>query len=342
MQRSDEISPSQGWSAVLCVAEPERGAFFPASTLQRLEARCDVRIVDRQVLDSAHGFAQSFDGVQIAITSWGFPSLSAERLVLAPQLRLVTHTGSSVKFLVTDEFWTSGVRISQAGAAMAASVAELSLAFTLALLRRIPEQDHALHDGSEWQVARTARRGVEIAGARVGVVGASRTGRSYVERCQALGADVLVHDPYLRHDDPLSDRSATLESLLASCDVVAIHAPLTEESKGMLGRGQLASIRDGGVVVNTARSPLVDMDALYDEAASGRLDVALDVFDVEPLPPDDRWRALPNVLLTPHLGGASVQSRLRAGQIVVSEIERFISGRALEHEVHRPALERIG
>lgn len=328
--------------ALLCVAEPEYSAFFPPETLRRLESLCEVRQVSGASIDTAEGFAGALADVSIAITSWGFPALSVERLVAAPRLGLVMHTGSSVKSLVTDEFWSSGVRISQAGDAMAPAVAELSLACTLALLRRLPTLDHALHAGVEWDAARSARRGLEIAGSRIGVIGASRTGRCYIDLCLALGALVSVYDPYVNAGDALHHRSVPLDDLLRSSDVVAIHAPVTEQTRGMLGRAQLALIRDGAAVVNTARSALLDMDAIYDEAASSRIDVAMDVFDVEPLPLADRWRALPNVLLTPHLGGASVQSRLRAGRIVVAEIERFINAQPLEHEVDQAALERIG
>jgi phosphoglycerate dehydrogenase-like enzyme len=328
--------------ALACVAEPERSAFFPEDTLQRLESICDVRLVEGEAINTDRGFALAMEDVRIAITSWSFPRLTTQRLAVAPRLGLVMHTGSSVKFLVSDAFWGSGIKISQAGDAMSSAVAELSLAFTLALLRRLPSLDHALHDGADWSGARSARRGLEIAGARVGVIGASRTGRSYVEKCRALGADVIVYDPYLSTSDPLAERAVSLDELLRSSDVVAIHAPSTDETRGLLSRDRLALVRDGAVIVNSARAALVDMDALYDEAASGRIDVALDVFDVEPLPQRDRWRSLPNVLLTPHLGGASVQSRRRGGQIVVSEVERFLNGQPLEHEVHRTALERIG
>lgn len=342
MQPGKAEPSSDSLGALMCVAEPERTAFFPPATLQRLESLCELRVVDVESINTDQGFRRAIEDVDIAITGWHFPTLTAERLAVAPRLSLVMHSGSSVKFLVSDAFWARGIKISQAGDAMAPAVAEFSLAFTLALLRCLPSLDHALHDGAEWDVARAARRGMEIAGSTVGVIGASRTGRSYMEKCLALGADLRVYDPYLGTNDPYAEHSVALDELLRSSDVVAIHAPSTAQTQGMVGREQLALVRDGGVIVNTARSALIDMDALHDEISSGRLDAALDVFDVEPLPQQDRWRSLPNVLLTPHLGGATVQSRRRAGQIVVAEIERFIAGLPLEHEVDRAALERIG
>ena len=98
----------------------------------------------------------------------------------------------------------------------------------------------------------------------------------------------------------------------------------------------------GHAFVNTARSTIVDMEALYREVSSGRIDAALDVFDSEPLPAGDPWRSLPNVLLTPHLGGATADSRRRAGQIVVDELRRFAAGEPMEHALSRADLERMG
>lgn len=340
MQRGSGRPATRDWVAVLCTEPPEHSAFFPPATLQRLEELCEVRLASPD--SGIDGFAEALAGVHIAITSWRFPPLSEERLAAAPELRFVMHTGSSVKFLVTDEFWRRGLRISQAGAAMAPAVAELSLAFTLAMLRRLPRLDHALRDGADWYAARSAPRGHEVAGSRIGVVGASRTGRRFVELCLALGADVRVYDPYVEPSDPLESRRLPLDELLAWSDVVTVHAPATEETRGLLSRKRLALLRDGAAVVNTARSSLVDVDALYDEAASGRLDVATDVYETEPLPSEDRWRRLPNVLLTPHLGGATAQSRRRAGEIVVSEIERFIADKPLEHEIVPSSLGRLG
>lgn len=152
----------------------------------------------------------------------------------------------------------------------------------------------------------------------------------------------MVYDPYVAETDPLGPLCVALPELLASSDVVALHAPATEETRGLIGAAEIAAIRDGGLFVNTARPTIVDMDALYDAVASGRIDAALDVFDAEPLPGGDRWRALPNVLLTPHLAGATADSRRRAGRIVVDEVRRHLRGEPLVHALSRADLERMG
>lgn len=324
---------------LMSIEATERAAFFPAASLAALsQLTSDVDIVvPHDVRESA-----ALERAEIAIVAWGFPRLDAEMLHRMPRLRLVVNAASSVRGLVSDAFWSTGIPISQAGAAMSPAVAEMSLTLTLSLLRRVPRMDHALRDGDPWSSARAIPRAQEISGSRIGVVGASRTGRAYIRMCEALGADVRVFDPYLPTGDRLSDRSVGLDQLLATSDVVAIHAPATAETAGMIGRRELASMPDGAALVNTARASLVDDVALFDEVASGRLDAALDVFADEPLPDDDPWRRLPNALLTGHVAGATRESRARAGRIVIDEISRFLAHEELQHRVTREALERMG
>ncbi|MFE9040721.1 hydroxyacid dehydrogenase [Streptomyces sp. NPDC007818] len=327
---------------LLSVPAHERDAFFPPDTLATLRALGDVTTVEPSALAPADAFHAAAGDAQVLVTAWGFPRLDAERLALVPDLRFVMHAASSLHALVTDAFWATGVPVSQAGAAMAPAVAELSLTFTLSLLRRTHRLDHALRTGADWETARRVVRAQEIEGARIGVVGASRTGRRYIQACEALGAEIRIHDPYLAPPDPLAALATPLRDLLAWSDVVAVHAPATPETHGMIGAAEIAAMRDGSLFVNTARPSLVDMDALYEAVAASRIDAALDVFETEPLPTDDRWRALPNVLLTPHLAGASARSRRRAGRIVVDEIRRHLTGEPLQHALTRHDVKRMG
>lgn len=324
---------------LLSIPPRELPAFFPADALDALStfaSRLDI-VDPADIEDSAAASA-----AEIAIVAWGFPRLDDRMLRRIPGLRLVINAASSVRSLVSADFWHSGIPLTQAGAAMSPAVAEMSLTLTLSLLRRVHRMDHALRAGESWTVARDIPRGREISGCRIGVIGASRAGREYIRLCIALGADVVVYDPYIPADDPLIGRSRSLDEVLEGVDVLAIHAPATVETEGLVGRRQLAALPDGAVVVNTARASIVDADALFQEVASGRLDAALDVFDDEPLPEHDRWRSLPNALLSGHVSGATRESRLRAGRLVVDELSRFLNGADLRHRVTADALERMG
>ncbi|OLF14554.1 3-phosphoglycerate dehydrogenase [Actinophytocola xinjiangensis] len=288
-------------------------------------------------MDDPAGLADALPGTEILVTGWGLPALGAELLDRAPNLRLVAHLGASVKFLVTEELFARGVRVTQAGQAMARPVAEVALAFTLSLLHQLPRFDHALHTGARWAAAEQAPARHEILDCPIGVVGASRTGRAYLDLVRALGARVSISDPHCT-DEPV----LPLEDLLTSSRIVALHAPVLPETHHLLGARELALLPDGAGVVNTARSWLVDERALLAELRTGRLDAALDVFDDEPLPPDHEFRRLPNVLLTPHQAAGTVEGRVRQGRIVLAEIDRYRAGQPLRHEVTPDQLPRIG
>ncbi|MFJ3667197.1 hydroxyacid dehydrogenase [Streptomyces sp. NPDC090106] len=327
--------------AVVAVPPRLREEFFAPAAWKRLTAVADVAVLD------AHGdrtaLAALLPGARILVTAWGTARIDGELLTAGDRLRLVAHTGGAVSPYVGPELLERGVRVTQAGAAMARPVAEVALTFTLALLHRVHRFDHALRGGQPWDTAAAAPPRHEILGCPVGVIGASRTGRAYLALVQALGARVSVHDPLLGAEEAerLQVERVSLEQLLARSRVVAVHAPALPETRHLLGRRELALMPDGALLVNTARSWLVDEEALVDELRTGRIDAALDVYDREPLPVDHPLRALPNVLLTPHQAAATVQGRQALGESTVAEIERFTAGRPLLHEIDAAALRRV-
>ena len=313
---------------------------FPPESLDALRQLGEVRIGEPADVQDLDAFKEAMDGVAIAVTAWGFPRLDRAHLDAAPGLEFVMHAASSVQSLVSDAFWEAGIPVSSRATPW-------------------PRRWRSFHSPSPWRCCAApsawttpSERGWpgmtpgsfhgagKFRGARIGVVGASRTGREYIRMCRALGADIRVYDPYLSPSDPLHEVSVPLGELLEESQVLALHAPATPQSRGMLGAAEFALMQDGAMVVNTARAELLDAEALYRELASGRLDAALDVFEVEPAA--ERWLQLPNVLLTPHLGGATVESRRRAGTIVVQEIRRFLSGQPLNNALTKSDLARMG
>ncbi|APZ35709.1 3-phosphoglycerate dehydrogenase [Microbacterium aurum] len=278
---------------------------------------------------------------RVVVTSWGAAPFTAELLDALPALGLVAHTGASVRALVTDEVFDRDVLVTQAGTGMARSVAEVSLAFTLALLHRVPRMHNALRDGSAaWHRPESAGVQHEILGAPIAVVGASRTGRAYLELIGALGAEPLLVDPTLGAQEAaaLGAELVGLDEALTRARIVALHAPSLPVTHRMLGARELALMPDGAGLVNTARSWLVDERALLRELETGRIDAAIDVFDEEPLPAGSPLRRLPNVLLTPHRAAGTWEGRLRQGRIVADEIEAFARRVPLRHTVSREPL----
>lgn len=297
------------------------------------------RLTGLGTLVRAEGDAGARRRADILVTGWGSAPLPAHRADTG-RLRFVVHSAGTIRRLVPKSLVADGVRLSHAAAGMARSVAELALYFTLSHLRDPHTVSRTMRRDRDWRRATPAGLGQTVADTRIG---ASQVGRVYIELVRALGAVVPVYDPYLSAADAerLGVVPTPLEELLRGCPVVALHAPVTDESRGMLSAERLALIPDGGILVNTARSALLDGAALVRELRSGRLSAALDVFDEEPLPADSELWGLPNVTLTPHIGAVTLHSRRAQGAIVVEEVERFCRGAALEHEIHQATYDRL-
>lgn len=333
--------PRRSLVEALVVMPPELRELILGPSWARLERVARIRTLDRPA--DGRALVDAAGDAEVLVTSWGQVPLDAAVLDAAPRLRLVAHAAASVKHMVTPETFRRGVRVTQAGVAMARPVAEVALALTLAMLHRVHRFDHALHAGETWENAQRAPLRHEMSGSVIGVVGASRTGRAYIAMARALGAVVLVHDPFVdsAEAERLGVRAVDLEELLRTSRVVVLHAPSLPETRRMIGARQLALMPDGGALVNTARSWLVDEAALLAELRTGRLDAGIDVFDDEPLPVDSPFRALPNVMLTPHQAAGTIESRQAMGALVVDEIERYAAGEPLLHEVTEPVLARM-
>lgn len=273
---------------------------------------------------------------EILVTSWGTPRLpAAVDRAAGDRLAFVGHTAGSVRALAPREL-VGDVAVSQAAYGMADAVAELALTLCLVLLRHVHHYDRTLQTSGDWQQAQAPGLGRALAEQRIGVVGASRVGVSFIEMVRGLGArDVRLADPYVDagRAAALGVRLVPLDELFAGCDVVALHAPATPETHHLVGARQLAALPDGAVLVNTARSAVVDTEALVAELRTGRISAGLDVFDTEPLPVDSPLRGLPNVVVTPHQAGATAEARALQGRVVVDEIARFVAGEPLQHQV---------
>ena len=312
-----------------------QGELFDRSRIERLRSIAELA----SATDTRHP-DDRFD-YDVVVTGWGSQPFPNTRPAASP-LALVAHSAGTIRRIVPRDLMAEGVRVTQAASGMAVSVSELALTFAISLLRNLQLVDRSMVR-RDWDAALSHPLGQTIAGARIGVIGASRVGRAYIEHVVGMGAEVVVSDPYL----PLAEANEMgvelvgLDHLFATSRVVALHAPVTSETVGMVSRERLASIPDGGIIINTARAAIVDMPALVDELRSGRLSAALDVFDAEPLPSDSALWDLPNVILTPHIGAVTVHSRAMQGDVVVDEIERFLNGSALVFEVTPDNYDRL-
>jgi len=230
------------------------------------------------------------------------------------------------------------------------AVADLTVAFMLALARHLPAVWATYHGGQATRIEQasdylemyTRFTGIELGGLAVGLVGLGAVGREVAARLAAFKARVLAYDPYLQ-DPPPGVTLRDLDTLLGEADIVSLHAPVTEETRGLLSAERLALMKPTAFLVNTARAALTDEDALYDLLRAGKLaGAALDVLAEEPLQPGNRFLALPNVVVTPHLGGATLDVTRHQSDIVVDAIERWLRGERPRWIANPAVLERRG
>jgi glyoxylate reductase len=247
-----------------------------------------------------------------------------DELRLLPDLRLVANYGVGYDNVDVAACGERGIAVTNTPGVLDAAVAELTLALMLACRRQLLASDRFVRD-ARWRTgwSRPERLGHDLAGATLGLVGMGRIGSEVARRAEAFGMQVVHH----RRSDGLP-----LDELLRTSDVVSLHVPLTPETQGLLSCERLALLRDGATLVNTARGAIVDESSLVDELVSGRISAGLDVFADEPRVPE-RLLDLPNVVLTPHIASATVETRAAMTRVLVDNVLAFLRGESLPNEV---------
>jgi glyoxylate reductase len=245
---------------------------------------------------------------------------------LLPELKLVANFGVGYDRLGIEELRRRGIAVTNTPGVLSAATADLTLALILAVRRRVVEGDARVRRG-EWRGSwADGFLAEELTGSTLGIIGLGRIGQAVARR--ALGFELRVlYAQRTRAETDLGE-FRELDELLAESDLVTIHAPLTPETHGLLDARRLALLRDGAAVVNTARGEIVDESALTAELVSGRLRAGLDVFAHEPHVPE-RLLELPNVVLTPHLGSATRQTREAMTRLVVDNVLALERGESL-------------
>ena len=236
--------------------------------------------------------------------------ISAELLARATKLKVIGRAGVGVDNVDLDKATELGVAVINAPAGNTIAVVELFFGSVLGLLRQIPQAATSMAEG-RWD--RSALMGTELKGRRLGIVGVGRIGSEIAKRAHAFGMDVFGYDPYIGDDRFTAlriRRAAQLDHLLEVADIVTVHTPLTDETRGLIGARELGQLKRGALVVNMARGGIVDDQALLAALQSGHVKGAvLDVYEKEPLAADHPLRKAGNVLLTPHMGASTYEAQ---------------------------------
>jgi len=290
-------------------------------------------------------FRQSLATAEALVTTWDSPHFNDDLPRLAPRLGMIAHCGGEVKSRFSRSLFKRLI-ITNAPVPMARATAELGAALLLYCARnvdfyrselrkrssRIYEEVH-LHGSSE-----------SITGQTVAMIGFGRIGRALVDLLRGFEIKWLVHDPYaprsLSRKFPV--RFVRLQQLLPQAHLLVLSAALTEETRGLLERHNLAQLPDDAAIINIARGGLIDLDALRNEVRKGRLRCALDVTDpLEPLPAGDPLRTMPGAIVTPHIAGSGRRVREEIASVILDDLQRFFDGKRVKNRVTTTMLDRM-
>lgn len=259
-----------------------------------------------------------------------------------PNLRMIARTGIGVDNVDLDAATQRGIVVTNTPDGPTESTAEHTVAMLLALAKRLKFGNDNLAAG-QWGPRVGYMIGTEVRGKTLGLVGLGRIGRRVAQICR-LGLEMAVigYDPYVTAEQAAQQgiTMASLDEVIAQADFLSVHVPATPETQHLINRARLAQMKQGAYLLNMARGPLVDEDALVEAVDSGKLAGAgIDVFEPEPPPVTSRLRNHPNIIATPHIAGVTAEGRTRMEAMAVERVLAFFRGErpldVVNHEVFR-------
>ncbi len=303
----------------------------------------------------ASEFQRRLAGVEVLIV--GYEGVSAEVLENAGALKILAcPRGGPDANIDIGAATEQGIPVIYTPGRNAASVGDFTWGQILSVLRNIAHAHHLLQTGTytgeprtdaagggsredvTWGMGKdspyTKLKGFELAGKTVGIIGMGAVGREVAKRGQGFGVDLIGFDPYI-DAETMADYDVTevdLETLLSGSDIVTVHVPVTESTRGLLGHEEFKRMKEGAFFINNARGAIVEMDALLEQLQTGGLrGAALDVYDMEPIPDDHPLLELDTVVTTPHLGGATVEVIRRHSTMIYDDLAALLSGEEPKH-----------
>lgn len=298
--------------------------------------RRELEVVEAMGADDLGEELMAADGLVVRSRT----KVTAEMLSQSSRLRVVGRAGIGVDNIDIAAATERGILVINAPQGGVRAVAEHTLALIFALARQVVDADRSVRNGT-WKAG---YEGMQLAGKRLGVVGAGKIGRATADLAAAIGMEVVAHDPYIPVSawPDLGLRSIDLPELLVTSDVVTLHVPLSAETRGLMGVAELRSMKTGAFLVNCARGGLVDeialAGALHDGALGG---AALDVLEEEPVAPGSPLLDAPNLILTPHVAASTPEAQAQIATDLARDLLRFFAGRPVSSPVNPSVLEKV-
>ncbi|MCE7938426.1 D-glycerate dehydrogenase [bacterium] len=312
---------------------------IPQAAVDMLAAACDVRHWDHDEPVPRGELLANVADVD-ALYSLLTEKVDQELLDHAPRLRVVSQMAVGYDNIDIAACTARGIPVGHTPEVLTETTADLTWALMMAAARRLVEAAEAVKDG-QWTTWKPMwMTGPDVYGATLGIFGLGRIGVAMARRAMGFNMRVLYHDAFESpHAAAVNARFVDLPTLLAESDFVTLHCPLTPETRGMVNEDFLRRMKPTAILVNTARGPVVDEPALYRALSEGWIHAAgLDVTQVEPLPMDSPLLTLPNCLVLPHIGSASIPTRTRMATLAAENLLAGLAGKPLVYAVNAAAL----
>ncbi|ANU14133.1 D-3-phosphoglycerate dehydrogenase [Planococcus halocryophilus Or1] len=258
--------------------------------------------------------------------------VDSEVFEAAPNLKIVSNLAVGYNNIDLEAAHKHGVTVTNTPEVLTESTADLTFALLLATARRVIEAEKTVRSGKWQSWTPMGMTGQNVGGATLGIIGMGRIGEAVARRAKGFGMDILYHNRTRRNLEDV--RYAEFEELLKISDYVVILTPLTPETKGMIGAKELAMMKESACLINVARGGIVDEMALYEALKEERIwGAGLDVFEQEPVPIDHPLLTLPNVTVLPHIGSATVQTRLEMMALNAEAIKACFENKSVKNRV---------
>ena len=306
---------------------------IPEKGLKMIEEYYDVEVWDKYTPPPRDVLLQKAREVDALVTLLT-DKIDKELLDNAPRLRIVAQYAVGYDNIDVDYATKRGVYVTNTPGVLTDATADLTWAILLAAARRVVEADKFVRNGDYWKTGTgwhpMMMLGAHVTGKTLGIIGMGRIGRAVARRAKGFGMRILYYQRHRLPEDverELGAKYVDLDTLLRESDFVSIHVPLTKETYHMIGERELRLMKRSAVLVNTARGAVVDTNALVKALKEGWIAAAaLDVFEQEPLPPDHPLTKLNNVVLTPHIGSATIETRTKMAELVAENLIAFYKG----------------
>lgn len=255
--------------------------------------------------------------------------LDEELIAAAPRLKIIARYGVGYDNVDVGAATSRRIFVTYTPGVLSDAVADLTFALILALSRRMIEADGYVKSG-EWSQGTRLPLGVDLARKTLGIIGLGRIGTKVAARAKAFNMNIVYNDIVRKRfaEEKYGVKRVTLKELLKRSDYVSLHVPLTEKTRGLIGKSELALMKGSAFLINTSRGPVLDQQALYEALKEKRIAGAgIDVYEKEPIASDQPLLKLSNVILTPHIGSATVETRLAMALMAVEDVIRVLTGK---------------